>query len=128
MKILIIRRIKIDHYTNKVRFNDKIFFTRFQELAEIKERVRAETEASEAKKKATNGSKPEEKNASLEKSALEAAMAATLAEYAPPSLPISTPSKFLAFFMLAIRLANHKKTVKPNHLVDELDNIFPYVV
>ena len=62
-------------------------FLSVQELADLKDRIAKETAEAEAKKSSEGPAKIDEKNASEAKSALEAAMAATLAEYAPPSAP-----------------------------------------
>ena len=58
---------------------------RFQELADLKERIAKENAEAEAKKAAEGPTKADEKKEREAKSALEAAMAATLAEYAAPA-------------------------------------------
>ncbi len=72
----------------------------FQELADLKDRIAKETAEADAKKNSEGPPKIDEKNANEAKSALEAAMAATLAEYAPPSAPSPMPGK---------KSLNHKK-------------------
>lgn len=56
-----------------------------QELADLKDRIAKENAEAEAKKAADGPSKVDEKRERESKSALEAAMAATLAEFAPPA-------------------------------------------
>ena len=56
-----------------------------QELADLKERIAKENAEAEAKKAAEGPTKSDEKKEREAKSALEAAMAATLAEYAAPA-------------------------------------------
>jgi len=70
------------HLWQPEHFNTVHFL--FKELAELKERIAKENAEAEAKKAAEGPTKSDEKKETEAKSALEAAMAATLAEYAPP--------------------------------------------